>query len=204
MPRPGSHGWHTLLPAQYAMLPGAMRVVQLTGAPEFSMGAETTLKDGSLEVAGYYGTAGTNSHSSTIDTFEVQSQSVFLDYSQIALTSADQHFAALAASNNQVSPQLPIDAARLVLSPAQALSMNSTLLTTPGTGGRGAEVDISGGAFDIVSTPPTNAPPGTIVLTADSLTKSRRCEPPDRRRAHRQFRRNDIARHHREFDHDCE
>ena len=163
-------GWYTLLPAQYAMLPGGMRVVQLTGAAPVAMGAETTLKDGSLEVAGYYGTAGTNAYSSTIDTFEVQSQSVFQNYSQIALTSADQHFAALAAGNNQVSPQLPIDAGRLVLSPAQSLAIESTLLTTPGDGGRGAEVDISGNSFDIVSTPPVNPSGGAIVLTADSLT----------------------------------
>jgi len=163
-------GWYTLLPAQYAMLPGGMRVVQLTGAAPVAMGTETTLADGSLEVAGYYGTAGTNSYSSTVDTFEVQSQSAFLQYSQIALTSADAHFAALAASNGVVSPQLPIDAARLVLAPSQTLAIDTTLLTTPGPGGRGAEVDISGSSFDIVSTLPDSSPDGTIVLTADSLT----------------------------------
>ena len=35
-------GWYTLLPAQYAMLPGGMRVVQQTGAAPVAMGAETS------------------------------------------------------------------------------------------------------------------------------------------------------------------
>ena len=153
------------------MLPGGMRVVEQTGAPPIALGTHTQLSDGTEEVAGYFGTAGTNAYQSTIDTFDVQSQSVFLQYSDIALTSADQHFAALANSDGLTVPQLPIDAGRIILAPAQTLEVDTTLLTSPGEGGRGAEVDISGLAFDIVSTAPDSPPPpGTIVLTADSLT----------------------------------
>ena len=84
--------------------------------------------------------------------FEVQSQSVFGQYSQIALTSADTYFPTFAAKHDQNTPRLPIDAGRLILAPSQALSIGGDFLTTSADGGRGSEVDITGGAFDIVST----------------------------------------------------
>ncbi len=55
-------GWYTLLPAQYAMLPGGMRVVEQTGATAIAPGSSNTLKDGTLVVAGYYGTADTGTY----------------------------------------------------------------------------------------------------------------------------------------------
>ncbi len=165
-----SPGWYTLLPAKYATLPGGMRVVENTGATHIMPDQSSTLLDGSYLTSGYYGTAGTGDQESELRSFTVQTQSVFDKYSDIALTSANLKFAALAAHNGQVVPQLPIDAGRLVLAPTDTLTIDTTLTTTPGKGGRGAEVDISGSTFDIVSTPPENAPEGTIVLTADELT----------------------------------
>jgi filamentous hemagglutinin family protein len=163
-------GWYTLLPAKYATLPGGIRIVENTGATNIIPGQSTTLVDGSYLVSGYYGTAGTGDRESELRSFTVQTQSVFNRYSNIALTSANLKFAALAAHNGQVVPQLPIDAGRLVLAPSDALTIDTTLTTSPGKGGRGAEVDISGSTFDIVSTAPVNGPQGAIVLTADELT----------------------------------
>jgi filamentous hemagglutinin family protein len=163
-------GWYTLLPAKYATLPGGMRVVENTGATNIVPGRSTTLVDGSYVVSGYYGTAGTGDQDSELHAFTVETQSVFDRYSNIALTSANLKFAALAAHNGQVVPQLPLDAGRLVLAPSDSLTIDATLTTSPGKGGRGAEVDISGSTFDIVSTAPVNGPQGAIVLTADELT----------------------------------
>jgi len=165
-----SAGWYTLLPAKYATLPGGLRVVENTGATNVMPGQSVTLMDGSYLTSGYYGTAGTGDQESELRSFTVQTQSVFDKYSEIALTYANQRFAALAAHNGQLVPQLPMDAGRLVLAPSDTLTIDTTLTTTPGKGGRGAEVDISGSTFDIVSTPPENMPEGTIVLTADELT----------------------------------
>jgi len=165
-----SPGWYTLLPAKYATLPGGIRIVENTGASNIIPGQSATLMDGSYIVSGYYGTAGTGDQESELRSFTVQTQSVFDKYSNIALTSANLKFAALAAHNGQVAPQLPIDAGRLVLAPSDTLTIDTTLTTTPGKGGRGAEVDISGSTFDIVSTPPADVPEGAIVLTADELT----------------------------------
>ncbi|MBV9064090.1 MAG: hypothetical protein JOY77_14355, partial [Alphaproteobacteria bacterium] len=122
-------------------------------------------------VSGYYGTAGTGAYDSTPRLFTVQTQDVFRKYSNIALTSADVKFALEAEHNGQLPPRLPIDAGRLVLAPRQTLTIDTQLTTTPGEGGRGSEVDISGESFDIVSSLPGGGGDGsTIYLTADSLT----------------------------------
>jgi len=165
-----SAGWYTLLPAQYAMLPGGMRVVQQMNAGPIAPGTSETLSDGTMAISGYYGVAGTDTRSATPVTFEVQGQNTFRQYSQIALTFADAYFAQLAAKNGDVAPRLPIDAGRLILAPTESLAVNTTLVTTPGEGGRGSEVDITGNSFDIVSSLDQGTDPGAIVLTADSLT----------------------------------
>lgn len=163
-------GWYTLLPAQYAMLPGGMRVVIDPSEGAAVPGASGTLKDGTEVMSGYFGIAGTGTHSSTIDTFDVQSQAVFTKYSDIALTYGNTTFAALAQHNGVVTPQLPIDAGRFILNPERSLAIDALVDTTPADGGRGAEVDISGSAFEIVSHDLSGAAPqNTIVLTTDTL-----------------------------------
>ena len=169
-------GWYTLLPAKYAMLPGGMRVVERTGAPPVAPGSSEQLNDGTVVVSGRYGSAAGGFQQSDVRSFDVQSQAVVLTYSDIALTSGNLQFAALAAHAGVVKPRLPIDAGRLVLAPVKALNLDAGFNTAAATGGRGAQADISGGAFDIVSTIPAApgpaAPPASspIVLTADSLT----------------------------------
>ena len=162
-------GWYTLLPAQYAMLPGGMRIVQDENAAQIAPGTSDRLNDGTILMSGYYGVAGTDSRSSTPVSFEVQSQSTFEQYSQIALTSADMFFAQLAAKDAVTTPRLPLDAGRLMLAPTADLVANATFLTTPAPGGRGSEADISGEGFDIVSTLNDAPPPGEIEITATTL-----------------------------------
>ncbi|HWA03364.1 MAG TPA: filamentous hemagglutinin family protein [Rhizomicrobium sp.] len=163
-------GWYTLLPAKYATLPGAMRIVENTGAVNVSPGAPIKLKDGSYVVSGYFGNAGTDEYESTLHSFTVQTQAVFNKYSNIALTSADAKFAEQAAHDGHDAPPLPIDAGRLVLAPTETLQIDTTLTADPAEGGRGAEVDITGASFEIVSAKTGGAPDGTIQLTADELT----------------------------------
>ena len=67
-------GWYTLLPAQYALLPGGMRVVQDTGASTPPPVSAAQLSDGTDVVSGYFGVAGTNStRAPTPVVFDVQS-----------------------------------------------------------------------------------------------------------------------------------
>ncbi len=161
-------GWYTLLPAKYAMLPGGMRVVEQVGTAAFA-GGGGTLRDGTTITTGYYGVAGTGIHDATLRSFSVQGQSVFRQYSDIVLTSASTTFSDRATRDGVAVPRLPGDAARLVLEPGQALSLDATLLTAAAGGGRGARVDIAGDAFAIVAAATGAEPAGAIVLTADEI-----------------------------------
>ncbi|HZZ90768.1 MAG TPA: filamentous hemagglutinin family protein [Caulobacteraceae bacterium] len=161
-------GWYTLLPAQYAMLPGGMRVVQDTGAP-IPAGSQI-LKDGTVLMAGTFGDAGAGTSESTLVTFEVQTQRVFEKYSNIALTSGNAAFAQKAAQAGVTTPRLPIDAGQLVLTPLTSLDILSPIDTAPGAKGRGALVDVSGANLDIVADQGGASVPGAIVLTAGELS----------------------------------
>ena len=162
-------GWYTLLPAQYALLPGGLRIVENSGAPP-PLNENATLRDGSIIVGGRYGVAGTAIEAAQRTGFTVQSQATIRKFSNLQLTSASQTFGDLAARDGLAIPRLPADAARLVLNPLSELSINTKFLTTPASSGRGAQVDIAGNAFRIVA-PGADlaADAGTIVLTTDAF-----------------------------------
>ena len=168
-------GWYTLLPAQYALLPGGMRVVQDTGAATPPPIGGVVKPDGTIVTSGYFGFTGVNSRDAQLSVFDVathgdaNSQIGFLAQSKIAVTSGAANFAALAAKSGSVVPQLPIDAGRLILNPISALSLNGAFQTAAATGGRGSQVDISGASLTIDHAGATVGSTGTIVLTDASL-----------------------------------
>ncbi|PLR06917.1 hypothetical protein CFHF_23690 [Caulobacter flavus] len=160
-------GWYTLLPAQYATLPGGMRVVEATGL-NAAPGVAQTRRDGSVLVSGRYG--GLNGQEdSQLRMFAVDSQTVLRSYSNIALTSATLAFSDQAQKAGTVAPRLPTDAARLTIQPIDSLTLAGTFETAPAAGGRGAQADISGSNIVIVSE--IGAPSaGQIQLDADQLS----------------------------------
>ncbi|WP_196221854.1 filamentous haemagglutinin family protein [Sphingobium sp. CAP-1] len=163
-------GWYTLLPAKYAVLPGGLRIVEQTGADTVA-GGSAALRDGSQIVTGFFGSATTGLRESTLRTFSVQTSVTFRQYSNIVTTSATQAFNAQAARDGLALPRSPLDAGRIVLEPIEKLILEASLSTQPGTGGRGAQADISGQAFRIVSQLTDDAgDDGAIQLTAGGLT----------------------------------
>ncbi|MGL4541305.1 MAG: beta strand repeat-containing protein, partial [Polymorphobacter sp.] len=163
-------GWYTLLPARYALLPGGMRVVENTGVEAAAPGTSATLRDGSIIVAGRYGVSGTNIEESQRRTFTVMSQAVLRKYSRLETTSATETFKKLAERDKLAVPQLPADAARLVLAPLSDLSIAARFQTATGSGGRGAQVDIAGNAFEIVVPGTAASGNGVITLTTTDFT----------------------------------
>ncbi len=163
-------GYYTLLPAHYALLPGGLRVVE---QPEYGTpvpGRSTQLRDGTTVVDGYYATANTGLHDSTLRTFTVQTQATFKNASLIATTSADTVFPARAARNGLTSPRIPLDAGRLVIDAITGITADATFQTAAASGGRASATDLAGNNFLIVGTAPTTAPlPGTIVVTTGTL-----------------------------------
>jgi filamentous hemagglutinin family protein len=161
-------GDYLLLPAKYALLPGAMRLVENVGTSALPIGTSGTLLDGSIVVGGVYGVAGTDLFESTRRSFTVQSQSTFLQYSRIETTDAATAFTNVADKAGLVVPRLPNDAARLVLDPGTSLSIGSAFKADPGEGGRGSQVDIVGDIITVLSQAPAVASAnGVVLLTSD-------------------------------------
>jgi filamentous hemagglutinin family protein len=164
-------GYYTLLPAGYATLPGAYRVVQNTSpnAQNIALGQNVVLPDGTLSVTGYFANALDGAHQSTDTTFLVQSAPVWQQYSQYRFTNADSYFTAQAANNGTVVPSLPADGGHLILSATKQLQLTGTLDNAPASGGRPGMVDIAAQAIQVTAENSTSLP-GYLQVSADQLT----------------------------------
>jgi filamentous hemagglutinin family protein len=143
-------GIYTLLPARYATLPGAYRVVQDTSAKDPIVGRNTVAPDGTNVVGGYFVDTLTGARDARSSLFDVQSAATWGQYSEYDLTSADTFFSNQAAQAGNIAPSLGADAGRLSIAASSALTLGASLATDNATGGRGSEVDIAGDAIQIV------------------------------------------------------
>ncbi|MBB3227623.1 filamentous hemagglutinin family protein [Luteibacter sp. Sphag1AF] len=163
-------GMYTLLPARYAELPGAFRVVQDTSSIDSVLGRSALHPDGSYSVTGYFADGLSGARDARNTTFLVQSASTWQQYSQYRLTDADAFFAAQASKAGVQAPSLLADAGRLVLAASQSLDLGATLTANPAKGGRSSQVDIAGQAIEIVGSG-ESARDGYLTLSADGLTQ---------------------------------
>ncbi len=163
-------GVYTLLPARYATLPGAFRVVQNTGVVDTVPGRVSTAPDGTVVASGYFTDTLTGARDARSSSFLVQSAKVWGQYSEYSLTSADTFFGAAAARAGNVAPQLGADAGRLTLAATSSLTLGATLDAAPGENGRGSQVDIAGDAIQIVGGAGTKRE-GYLQIDADGLSK---------------------------------
>jgi filamentous hemagglutinin family protein len=163
-------GYYTLLPAGYATLPGAYRVVQNTSSQNAVLGQNAVLPDGTLSITGYFADALDGAHESTNTTFLVQSGPVWQQYSQYTFTNANSYFASQAASNGTVTPSLPEDGGHLILSATQQLQLNATLDDAPTSGGRPGMVDIAAQYIQVVGADSTSLGSNYLQISADQLT----------------------------------
>ncbi|MEK7984588.1 filamentous hemagglutinin family protein [Burkholderia contaminans] len=161
-------GYYTLLPGKYATLPGAYRVTVSNTAGNLVPGASQVLQDGTVVTAGYFADALTGSRSATPTLFNVQSNSVWQQYSQYALTGANAYFTKLAATKGNVTPPLPVDGGQLVLAATKALTLGATLNAAAGAGGAPAQVDIASQDIQITGNG-SAALPGYLQIGSDAL-----------------------------------
>jgi filamentous hemagglutinin family protein len=161
-------GYYTLLPAHYATLPGAYRIELVASSQDARASQNAVLPDGTLQVAGYLANpiAGTRAARSMF--FDVQSSSVWRQYSEIDETSGNSYFGTLAQSTGSAA-RLPQDAGHVVIDGLSAITLDATVLAAPATGGRGAEFDIAGSNLQVLS-PSGTAADGYIGLDAAQLS----------------------------------
>lgn len=162
-------GDYLLLPAHYALLPGALRLVENTDAQAPYVGASTQLLDGSVQVGGTFGTAGTTFRESQRRSFTVQGADTFKKYSKLQVTSGTDNFDKLADKQGRAAPRSPIDAARFVIRPGESFTVNGTFDVGASDKGRGAQFDIAASAIAIRSAAGGDTP-GVLGLSTETLT----------------------------------
>jgi filamentous hemagglutinin family protein len=171
-------GTYTLLPAEYATLPGAYRVVVVSTNAN-PAGKTTTTMDGSVYMTGVLGNAINGSRSSQTALLQIQPNSVWTRYTEIDIAKGASYFTALAANNGTAAPRLAQDAARMVVAATNSLVLNAVNLFAPADGGLGGQLDITGtnllvvasdlrNNFNTTTTGPYN---GYLLLDADVLSR---------------------------------
>ncbi len=171
-------GTYTLLPAKYATMPGAYRVVVDTNVGAAASGPSLTLPDGTVRVSGYYVDTLTGAQSATALRFLVQSRDVWGAYSDYEVSSANQFFFDRAATNGTNASVLPIDAGRLVLNAVSAISFApgtvngaaGTFKAADGTKltGAGVQLDVAGSYVEVNDTGIADAT-GYAAISASAL-----------------------------------
>jgi|GEM_PF-568657 len=148
-------GDYALLPARYALLPGAFMVQTSTKA--ITQAATIVQVDGSTLVSTY------KSNGSYRDTnysaFEVTDASIFYTSkgevskapSEYKLTLGNAFFTKLAEDAGRSAPRLSSDAGQLVINATNNLNLDSTILAYKGVGASGSLVDINSSKIKVVT-----------------------------------------------------
>jgi filamentous hemagglutinin family protein len=161
-------GTYLLLPAQYATLPGAFRIVPNTGVNDALASQNQVLADGTMIVAGTLSNPIGGTTEARTTSFEVQARSVWEQYSAYTLTSANAFFPVLARNAGVAVPPLPIDAGRLAVGALSTLSLGASIDSATPSGGVGAEIDIASQDIEITGATGTTRA-GYLALSADAL-----------------------------------
>lgn len=161
-------GNYTLLPARYALLPGAFLVTPKSGVPP---GGAITQPDGASVVAGYRfnDLSAARTAQPLAAAFEVAPQSVVRARAQYDDSLANSFLSAGAADHDAVAPRLPVDSGQLVLAATRAMAIQGAVTAQAPTGGRGGLVDISSPVDIFIAGPGASAPAGALVLNAAEL-----------------------------------
>jgi len=150
-------GYYALLPARYALEPGAVLIQVESGYTSVTGGQIGALGNGTPVIAGYLSSTGTGLHSGVTEYegFAVYPSGYAQQLADYTLTDASTYFNTVAATAGTAAVPVTADAGAFTLSVTPALSnslnLQGSVLTAAATGGRGAQVNISAPDLEIVS-----------------------------------------------------
>lgn len=163
-------GEYLLLPAQYALLPGAYLVEKVEGYRDVIANANFQLLDGTAIVAGQQGINGLETADTRWEGYAIRPGSDARQFSEYRETSANKFFAERSALLElAVAPARPADAALLSIEAGERLTLDGSVSGTAGEGGRASSMDISADSLSIVGNRAGAANADGVVLTADQL-----------------------------------
>ncbi|WP_367870916.1 filamentous haemagglutinin family protein [Luteolibacter sp. Populi] len=160
-------GYYTLLPARYALLPGAV----LVSASDAAGYGNLEVPGGASVVSGfrYNSLNGDRTLPSVTTRFEVASSKVVRQRAQYLDFLANTFIKASAATLNAPVPVLPTDSGYLRFQATQSMDLLGSVASKSISGGRGAAIDISTQLDTFISNGTTSGGPGTITLNAAAL-----------------------------------
>jgi len=159
-------GDYTLLPARYALLPGAFLITPKTIVPSGSV----ALADGASLVSGYRFNDSAAAGNRIYSGFEVASGAVVRGRSEYQTYSANQFLASGAALHDAAVPRLPVDSGRLVLAATKSMNVAGSVLSEAPVGAKGGEIDISSPTDILITRPGGSAHGDMLVLDASQLS----------------------------------
>ncbi|MCW5623139.1 MAG: filamentous hemagglutinin family protein [Burkholderiales bacterium] len=174
-------GFYTILPARYALLPGAYAIQAVDGYRDIPVGSSIAYPDGSVIVAGRTGFSGTDLIASRTSGYRVTSGATVRTQSGYTESTASAFFTA--AADGAAISRLPADAGQLTLAARAALAIDGSIgfgsgrfsYTDPVAGtttirtGRGGEVSVLAPKIAVVDA--IGAADGFLQIGADSLDR---------------------------------
>lgn len=145
-------GTYPLLPARYALLPGAVLVEALPKYANLAPGVQTSLSDGTPVVAGRRSFLGTGIGDALYSGFAIRSGSYGRSLATYSDNLASQFFAARATRLDLPRPNLPADAGAIGFNVGTRLDIQGALASAAAAGGIGAALDIAASRLELTGT----------------------------------------------------
>lgn len=166
-----SAGWYTLLPAHYALLPGAYLVTPKPGFRDLQPGQVQQDFAGATIIAGRYGDPDAGIQDARWQGFAVEKGDIARTRSEYKDFSANTFFADKAGNEGSAAPQLPKDAGSLSIDVRNSLVLGAELAAAPALNGLGGQVDISADNLRVVGNREdvASSPVGTVSLFDEDL-----------------------------------
>lgn len=161
-------GDYALLPARYALLPGAVLVQAVAGTRDLAFGTGARLPDGAPIVAGYREVAGTSFRDARTSGFAIRPGSYARQLAEYDDSFGTAFFTAQAAKQDLPTPLLAGDSGTLQLNVGGSLAIGGSLLAAPAVGGRGARLDLSANQL-LITCDASAAAPGIVEVSAETL-----------------------------------
>ena len=162
-------GRYPLLPARYALLPGAFLIKAEKNYGDLLPGQRAQLRDGTPVVAGYFTQPGVDGVGRRFSGFSILAKDAVRARAEYRESFANKFFTDRTIANDSIVTRLPMDSGRLALIANTELGVNGSLLTAAPEKGRGAEVDIAASNIVIQDSSSAIGEPGFVNLVASDL-----------------------------------
>ncbi|WAC21773.1 filamentous hemagglutinin family protein [Luteolibacter sp. SL250] len=160
-------GTYTLLPARYALLPGAFLVTPISGTP----GTSAVRPDGSTLVSGYLSNQlnPARTGSTSISRFEIAPGSTVRARAEYRDFSANAFLKQAAIDRNLAVPRLPMDAGYLSFTASTMMSLQGQVNSLSPAAGRGSLIDINSPIDILINGTGTGGSPSQLTISSSLL-----------------------------------